>query len=126
MARKLYKKIDGEYRWIDLDEPSPEPSLFVQGDTFEQPLKHPVSGKMFDSKSEYLKETKRLGLEIVGNDKFSQRPRNIKDKISEERILDAIQHAEAIQSDPARRNEQRYKNEQILERAEKLLYAQKR
>lgn len=126
MTRKLYKKVDGEWRWFDLDEKPDETPFFIQGDTLDKPLKHPVTGKMYDSRSEYLKATKALGLEVVGDEKLSQRPRNLKENITDDKIIDAIQRAEAIQSDPFKRNQFKRMNEIRTEMAEKALYGQKR
>lgn len=127
MSRKIYKKVDGVYRWIDLDETATaQEAPFIHQDSFDRPLRHPVTGKMYDSRSAYEKENKRLGLEVVGNEKLSQKPRQLKDKITEAQIMDAIHHAEAIHSDPARLRAVREENLRRIERAERLLHGKGR
>jgi hypothetical protein len=126
MSRKLYKKIHGKYQWIEIDETVKEETVpAVHTDTLKEPLKHPVTGKIFESRSAYEKETKRLGLEVVGNDKLSEKPRQLKDKITESQIMDAIHHAEAIHSDPAKLRAQRAENKRRLELINKLLYGKR-
>lgn len=121
MARSVYKKIGGEYRWIQLDgKIEPEP-FYVHQDTLEKPLKHPVTGKIYDSRSEYEKDTRKMGLEIVGEDKLSQRPTRRHDSLTEEKIIDAIHKAESIVGDPTKFRARMNENIERLERAEKLL-----
>lgn len=123
MSRKLYKKIDGVYQWIDLDETSKaQESPFIHNDTLERPLRNPADGKIYESRREYEKSVKRMGLEIVGNEKLSQKPRQLQDKVTETQIMDAIHRAEAIHSDPAKLRAQREENYRRLERAERTLH----
>lgn len=82
------------------------------------PLRHPVSGHVFESKSAYLRETERLGLQVVGNDKRT--PVN-KDKLTEKVILDRIERAEAIHSDPFKYRQRMNENLYRIERAKKIL-----
>ncbi len=68
MTKKSYRW-DGELnKLIEVDKGHWRETPFVQSDQLEKPLKHVVSGRWFDSKSEYRKETKRLGCVEVGND----------------------------------------------------------
>lgn len=103
---------------IDWDAPV---TSSVHVDTMDT-LKHPVTGEYYTSKSEYLKECRRLNLEIVpDSEKFSTRGNEYKDKITEALVMDRIERAEAIVSDPAKLRERHYQNERILERRERLL-----
>jgi hypothetical protein len=99
---------------VEVDAP------FVQGDTFSTPLKHPVSEKMFDSKSAYLRETKALGLDVIGNDLLSKKPRQVKDKITDAVIMDKIEKAESILNDPIKREWRARENQERYERAKAL------
>jgi hypothetical protein len=125
MTRSVYKKINGEFRWIELDGKAEAEPFFVHEDTLEKPLRHPVTGKIYDSRSEYEKETKRLGLEIVGEEKLSQRPRRTKDSLTEERIMDAIEKAESITGDPSKFRARMNENMERLERRMRLLNGDK-
>lgn len=46
---------------------------YVQQDTME-PLRHPSTGEVYDSKSAFRRQTKALGLEEVGNDWRGKEP----------------------------------------------------
>ena len=67
------------------------------------PLRHPVTGHLYESKSAYRRTNKRLGLEEVGNDLLSRERPNFKERITDERVIDAVQKAESIVSDPVKR-----------------------
>ncbi len=113
--RSIYRKIDGVWAWYPGDtEAAENMSAAVLDDTIPA-IKHPATGEFFESRSAYMRENKRLGLTVVGNDFLGQRGPGPTDKVTEPKIMEAIQKAEAIQSDPARRNEMRYKNERILD-----------
>lgn len=126
-----FKKVDGVYSWYDkvtgekldpesltkhdLDEPS-----FVQQDTLKQELRHPVTGVIMNSLSAWNRVNKELGLECVGNDLLSKKKRTVQDKVTDEMILDRIEKAESILSDPAKKRA--YDNQQLerLERHNKM------
>ena len=95
------------------EEPAPE-LHYVQQDTMD-PLRHPKTSEIIDSRSKWRIVNKQHKLEEVGNDLISNRPREVKDRITEERIYEAFQKGEAISSDPARRNAHR---NMMLERRE--------
>jgi len=119
--RTIYKKVDGVYQWLPGDSEAAESmSAAVHQDTMPA-LAHPVTGQVFESKSAYLRAVKADGLTVVGNDLLSRKAHTPTDKITEEKVIDAIQKTEAIMSDPARRNELRYKNERILEEYKKTI-----
>lgn len=126
MARALYRFINGEFVEVYNTEKVEAEAPFVQQDTLSSPLRNPVTGKIHDSKSNYLKECDRLGLEVVGNDLMSKKPDMRPDKFTEELIMDRIERAEAILSDPAKRNEREYMNERLRERNERLLEQRER
>lgn len=104
---------------------------YVQDDTLKQPLQFLAGTKedadgfikpeFYDSKSAYMRRVKEEGLSVVGNDLLSRVPRHIKDNFTEQKILDRIEKAEAIYSDPAKRRERENINMMRLERREKLL-----
>jgi hypothetical protein len=119
--RSIYKKVDGVWQWLPGDSEAAESmSAAVHQDTMPA-LRHPVTGHVYESKSAYLRACKRHGLTIVGNDLLSSKPSAPPDKITEAKVIDAIQKTEAIMSDPARRNELRYKNERILDEYKKTI-----
>jgi len=123
MARYSFKIVDGkvvEYNRQDATTPIVS-APYVIGDTFDKPLQNPVTGTIHTSKSEYLKECDRHGLEVVGNDLLSKNYRRPEDKISESRMLEAIKQAEAIHSDPSRKRAWEYEQHVRLERVGKLL-----
>lgn len=113
--RRIYRK----GQWIEFDHTAIESLHAVHQDTMS-PLKHPVNGKIYDSRSAYEKATRELGLDIVGNDLLSNKPRNIPDKITDSVLKDAMEKAEAIVYDPSRlrahnnRNNERYEIQQKL------------
>lgn len=121
MARALYRFINGEFVEVysDQDREAPKAPV-IHNDTMDA-LRNPVTGTIHDSKSSYLKECDRLGLEVVGTEKFSQKGNALKDKLTDAVILDRIEKAEAILSDPAKRRERQYRNERLLELRERLL-----
>lgn len=51
-----------------------DPKFYVISDTMPM-LRHMATGKYFDSKSEFRKETKASGCVEIGNDSFLTRPR---------------------------------------------------
>lgn len=119
MAR--YRVIDGETIRIDKPEQQESPSAFVIDDTFSTPLRHPVTGEIYDSYSNYMKTNKRLNLDVVGNDLLSKRRDNKREVITESMVMDKMAKAESIISDPAKYREYRNMNERLFERNEKLL-----
>lgn len=92
----------------------------VHQDSME-PLKHPVTGEIVDSKTRWNQINKERRLEVVGNDLLSKQPRSIPDRLTEERIRDAMEKAESIVSDPAKLRAKRNENEALLERNKRLL-----
>lgn len=96
MARKTYVSRNGKF--VEQRKQVRKEGVFVHQDTMA-PLKHPVTEKIFDSRSAYESENRRLGLKVVGNDLLSQRPRTVKDRLSDEQILDGIEQAEATVED---------------------------
>jgi len=68
-----------------------------------------------------MRATNRLGLTVVGNDLLSKRKNTPTDIVTEERVLEAIQKSESILSDPAKRNELKYKNQRLLEEYNKRI-----
>lgn len=119
--RTIYKKVDGVYQWLPGDSEAAESmSAAVHQDTMPA-MAHPITGQVFESKSAYLRAVKADGLTVVGNDLLSRKAHTPTDKITEQRVMEAIQKTEAIMADPARRNELRYKNERMLEEYQKTI-----
>lgn len=124
MPRRLYVWRDGKF--IELGrEVAESKSASVHQDTITA-LKHPVTGKVYESKSAYLKDLKRDGLSVVGNDLLSKKKQVIADRVTEEMIMDKIERAESIVSDPFKLSQERSRNLQLLEQRERLLYAKQR
>lgn len=114
------------YRWdgekvqdIGLAESSGEVTAAVIDDTMD-PLKHPVTGKVYDSKRRYLADTKRMGYEVVGNDLLSRQKRELPERITESKVIDACHRAEAIQSDPCKLNGWRNRQIELAGQMERL------
>jgi len=124
MRRTIGIVRDGKYYDLEKGE-SPEKeeirsSAYVQDDTMS-PLKHLVSGKIFDSKSAYLKECKKLGLDVIGNDLLSKENQARPDKITDSLILDKIEKAESIYNDPTKYRARQEENFRRLERRGELI-----
>lgn len=118
--RKLYVVRDGKIVELTASAPGEVSAPFVQQDTMD-PLRHPISGRIYDSKSEYMKETRAHGCEVVGNELLSQKPRRTKEVITEKVVLDRIERAEAILNDPSKYRARVEENYRRLERREKYL-----
>jgi hypothetical protein len=121
MSRKLYAFRDGLL--IDVSGAPLPPcgaSAFIQDDTMA-PLRHPVTSKYYDSKSEYIRDTKRMGMEIMGEEKHSEKPQILQETITEPLIMDRIERAEAIVSDPAKFRARLMENQERLARRERYL-----
>jgi hypothetical protein len=88
---------------------------FIHDDSMP-PLRHLVSGQIFDSKSAYLRECDRLGLQVVGNDLLSKEKHQVKERVTEQVILDKIEKAESICSDPSKLRARQEENFRRLER----------
>jgi hypothetical protein len=95
-------------------------SAFVHGDSMT-PLRHPVTQEIIDSRSNYDRINKRLGLEVVGNEKLSERKDSRPDTFTDAKVLDGIYRAEAIMNDPSKLRARQYENRERLARAEKLV-----
>ncbi len=124
MSRSTYRKVNGEWKWIDLDESAPEPvAPFIHQDSFKpgMRLRHPVTDELVDSKSRWAAINKAEGLTCVGNDLLSKRRGRGPEKLTEEVILDRIHRAEAIQSDPSKLRAARERNFELQERNRRLL-----
>jgi len=91
-------------------------SAYVQQDTMA-PLRNMATGKIYDSKSAYLRDVHNAGFRVVGNDLMSEKQHSFEEKITDSLVMDRIQKAESILSDPAKRNEYRNMNQQLTERA---------
>lgn len=127
VAGKIYRKVQGEWGWYDKETGVKEGvSAAIHPDTMKQELRHPVSGEKIDSMTKWNRTNEKLGLECVGNDLLSKKKRTVADKVTDEMILDRIEKAESILSDPAKKRA--YDNEQLerLARHEKMFNGQHR
>lgn len=119
---KIFKKVNGKYAWFDKETGLPESkSAVVHQDTMKKALRHPVTDEIVDSMTRWNRINKEKGLECVGNELLSERKRTVEDKVTEARIMDAMEKAESICSDPTKYRA--YQNEQLerRERHEKLV-----
>ena len=122
MARTIYKYDEKLGKMVEVynSERVEVDAPYVIQDTLRDPLWHPVTEKIYDSTSAYMRDTKALGLDVVGNDLLSKRPRQVKDKITDAVIMDKIEKAESIVNDPIKREWRARENEARYERAKKL------
>lgn len=128
MPGETYRKINGKWQWVKMDEPitpPPASSPAIHQDTLDRPIRNMATGEVYDSKSAYLKNLPK-GCEVVGNDLLSGKKSNPPEKITEARILDAMQKAEAICSDPVKYRARQNENFERLERANRLLNGNRR
>lgn len=116
MTRKLFKFINGECVQVAGDVTPEVDAPAVHQDTFKTPLRHPKTDEMVDSMTRWNQINKEHKLECVGNDLLSKYKRNIKEKVTEERFNDAYDQAWNIETDPFKRNQQRNKQREELER----------
>lgn len=104
--RSIYRKVDGVWQWVDVEVSTATPAApAVHQDTLKAPLRDMSSkdGKVYESKSAYLRAVKQKGFEVVGNDLQSQKQHTPPEKITEALVMETVQKAEAVLSDPARR-----------------------
>lgn len=121
MARAVFAFRDGKLVEIYNDDAPKEPSsAYIQQDTLDRPLRNPVDGKLYDSKSAYLRSLPD-GYRVIGNEKLSKLPRNTPEKITEAKIMDAQLRAESILGDPAKHRAYHNMNMALYERNQKLL-----
>lgn len=123
MARQTFRKIDGKWQWTTEETSTTPPtpiSAAIHQDTLDKPIRNMITGKFYDSASQYKKELPK-GVEIVGNEKLSSRPRTIPDRFTEAQVMDAIQKAEAICSDPTKFRDRQNENIERLERHQRLI-----
>lgn len=119
LMTQRFAKIDGEWRWFDTDvQPSISESIapYIHDDTFKKALVHPKTGERVDSMTRWNRINKENGLKVVGNDWIGKKSPRGPEKLTEAQIMDKVEKAEAILSDPSRRNS--YYNEQ-MERSER-------
>jgi hypothetical protein len=122
MGEIYRKQPDGTWAWEKRDDTPKTPvAPAVKGDTFKTPLRHPVTGKVYDSESQYMRATKREGCEVVGNDLLSKKKQVLQEKITDAVIMDRIERAEAIASDPTKFRARQNENMERLERRKELL-----
>lgn len=119
MTRKLYVMRDLKLVEVGGDiQPSQTP--FVHDDSMP-PLRHLVSGQIFDSKSKYLAECRKHNVSIVGNDLLSKQKHELPDRLTDAKVMDAVHKAESIMADPSKLRARMNENLAILERRERLL-----
>lgn len=127
MTRSWYVKIDGKYQWVDEDTVPASPEVHsVIADEISQGLVHPVTRQVYTSKNKYLRDLRREGYEVVGNDLQSRKPFKGKEVITEAQIMDKIQKAEAIEADPAKLRRFREEQTERYYRVQELLNGRSR
>jgi hypothetical protein len=119
-SRKLFVSRNGKIVELTASAPGQVSAPYVQQDTMD-PLRHPISGKVYDSKSQFNAETRASGCVCVGNELLSKKPQNRKEVITEKMVLDRIERAESIINDPSKYRARVEDNYRRLERREKLL-----
>lgn len=123
MPRQTFRKIDGKWQWVTGDESVTPPtplSPAIHQDTLDKPIRNMITGKIYDSASSYKKELPK-GVEIVGNERLSNKPRNIPDRLTEAQVMDAVHKAEAICGDPTKFRDRQNENIERLERHQRLM-----
>ena len=103
---------------VEITKPRSSEAHAVHGDTIIGGIRDLTTGKVYDSKSAYLKNLAARGLHVVGNDLESSRNVRLEEKVTDDIILDRIERAEAIESDPDKRKEFEYHSRAALERYE--------
>lgn len=117
MTRKRYKVVNGQMVEVGGSQAEESETPFVVDDTLPTPLRNMATGVTYTSRSEYIKSVKAAGCTIVGNDWVGEGPRNnVQDTVTEEKIMAAIEKAEAIEMNPDKRAEKRYQEQRDLER----------
>lgn len=106
-------------------ERSENKSAAVHQDSMNSPLQSPITGHIYESKSAYMKHVKRHGCEVVGNDLLSNKKRDLPDRVNDKVILDRIEKAESIYSDPTKMRARQNENHERLERYGKLVLKEK-
>lgn len=107
---------NGKIEEIGKEGASQPEAPFVHDDTLSHPVRNLVTGKLYDSTSAFKRSAKEAGCDIVGNDFRGRAPRRPKNEISEKVILDKIEKAESIASDPTKRRAHDNMNLERMER----------
>lgn len=119
MPRKVYHFVNGKIVEKGASKPLPTEAPAVHQDSID--IISMIDGSRYDSKGKYMRHLKEHGCEVVGNELLSSKKRQVREVISEKMVLDRIERAEAIYSDPARRRAAENENYARLERVNKLL-----
>lgn len=120
MTKRTYRMVDGELVEILGLSPKVEAAA-IHADTLDKPLRHPVTGRIHDSKSEYLRDCEQTGTRVVGNDWLGLEATKPQDRVTDEVIMDRMRKAEAILRDPAKRRERQNLNYRMAEHSERFM-----
>ncbi|HPC91670.1 MAG TPA: hypothetical protein PLJ74_05395 [Myxococcota bacterium] len=120
MARSVYAWRNGKFCEITPNQAVVN-APFVQSDELPD-LRHPVTGKRYTSRRRYEKDTAAMGYTIVGDDLLSKRPDTRQEYLTDDKIMDAIEHAESIHSNPDKLRERQYENQERLARYRQLIH----
>lgn len=121
MARgRIYSWVDGQLVEAGSDSNSNESFHSVHGDEMPK-LRHPVTGEIVQERTKWRKINKELGLQEVGNDLLSGQKHEVKDHITDEKIIEKVKEAESIMEDPFKRNQWRNMQMELYERNRRLL-----
>ena len=122
MTKRIYRWNQGTGEVEEILGLSPEVETHaVHEDTLSTPLRHPVTGRIHDSKSAYMKDCAQTGTRVVGNDWVGLEPTKPKDKITDELIMDRIHKAESIHRDPAKARERQNLSRKMWENSQKFM-----
>lgn len=116
MTRRSFVWRDG--KMVERGRPSEEVDApFVHQDSFKSALKHPKTGEMVESLSRWNQINKEHGLRVVGNDWVdAPMKHDVKDRITDEKIIEATEKALSIELDPDKRKVKRGQEREDLER----------
>jgi len=119
MARERF--VDG--KWVEIVKGASEEvkSAAIHEDTLAQPLRHPVTNRIHDSKSSYMRDCEETGTRVVGNDWVGTGPTKPDDIIDDKMIMDKMRKAEAILRDPAKRRERQNLNYKMAEHSKRFM-----
>jgi hypothetical protein len=125
MPRSIYRKIDGVYQWVHFDKEPPKEGVApaVHQDTLAQPLRHMVTGEITDSRSRLEQLNRQTGVTCVGTEKLSEKRHSVPDRLTDDRILDGVERALAVSSDPSKLRARVHENQERMERVRKYLNA---
>lgn len=128
MGKTVYMHVDGVLQEVFNSEAPVVDAPFVHQDSFKpgMVLRHPKTGELVDNHSRWNQINREHGLRCVGNDLMSKQPDRRPDFVTDSVILDGIERAESIYSDPSKFRARQNENMERLERYERLVHGKGR